>query len=96
MSREILALAFFSPVPGQEKECLAVTHELIAYIHDKCYGRDLLLRDTKGPNLYLDMRWWASEDAGQKAHSDLEIHKYWARLGKVSKIKRIYERLDQV
>ena len=76
MPQEIIAIAIFSPMAGRGEECLALTRELIAYIHSQGYGRDLLLRDSKSPNTYMDIRWWASEAVAKQAHADPEIHKF--------------------
>ncbi len=96
MPDEVLAIAIFEPIKGKDKQCLAVTRELFDFLRRKGYGRDLLYRDAKNPRVYLNFRYWASEKAALAAHQDPELHQFWARLAKVCRIKKIYERLEEV
>ena len=96
MPKDLLAVAIFEPRKGKEKECLQVTRELFDFLERKGYARDQLYRDATHPSVYLNFRWWASEATARQAHQDPELHAFWGRLSKVCKIRKIYERLEEV
>ena len=92
----LLAIAVFEVNESKDEECLAVCRKLYEYLHSKGYSEDVTYRDSKKSNTYLNIRMWASKEAALKAHQDPEVHKIWAQMAKVSKMKKIYEDLDKV
>ncbi len=93
---EILSVAIFEPLEGQEDAALVTLRELIAALAAKRYSSDTLQRNAKEPRHYLLLRTWLSEDARRSAHEDPEIQKFWARLGHEIRIITIYEVLEDV
>jgi quinol monooxygenase YgiN len=93
---EILSVAIFEPLEGQEADALSTLRELMAALAVKHYSRDTLHRSAKEPRHYLLLRTWRSEDARRSAHEDPEIQKFWARLGNEIRIVTIYEVLEDV
>ena len=93
---EILSVAIFEPLEGQENAALVTLRELMAALAAKHYSRDTLQRNAKAPRHYLLLRTWLSEDARRSAHEDPEIQKFWARLGHEIRIIAIYEVLEDV
>jgi len=86
-----LAIAIFEVKKGREEECLALCRELYAYLHEKGYSQDVLYRDSRKPRTYFDIRMWASKASAVNAHQDPEVQKFWARLSKVSKVKKVHD-----
>jgi len=93
---EILSVAIFEPMQGQEPAALVTLRELMAALAAKGYSRDTLHRSAKDPRHYILLRTWLSEDARRSAHEDPEIQKFWARLGNEIRIVTIYEVLESV
>jgi hypothetical protein len=91
---EILSVAVWKPLAGQESASLATWHELTSILMRKGYGRDLLYRDREGH--YVLLRYWKSEDARRCAQEDPEMLRCWARLGNEIEIVRVYETLGEV
>ena len=96
MRKEILAIAIFEPIEGKEKKCMKLTRELCAYLRRKGYARDKIYRSREHLLEFFDVRYWASADAAARAHRDPKVHKFWARLERVCRIKKIYEKLEEV
>jgi len=93
---EILSVAIFEPLEGQEPAAVATLRELMAALAAKRYSRDTLHRNAKDPRHYVLLRTWLSEEARRFAHEDPEIQKFWARLGHEIRIVTIYEVLEDV
>lgn len=93
---EILSVAIFEPLEGQEDAALDTLRELMAALAAKRYSRDTLHCNAKEPRHYLLLRTWLSEDARRSAHEDPEIQKFWARLGHEIRIITVYEVLEDV
>jgi len=94
MAQEILSLAIYQPVPGEEEASLATMRDLVAVLAARVYRRDVLYRDGAGH--YVLFRWWASEATRQAAHEDADVLRCWAKLGNEIRVIKIYETLDQV
>jgi quinol monooxygenase YgiN len=94
MAREILSLAIYEPVVGQEAASLETMRELVGVLAQHGYSRDALYRDGKGQ--YVLFRWWASEAARQAAHEDPDVLRCWAKLGNEIRVIKIYEKLEEV
>jgi len=89
MSEPVIAIVAAEVIPGKESEFEDLTRELFAVVRRKRYGTDRLMRSTKQPNLYYDIREWANAEAAQKAHQDPAIHTLWAQLDQVCKFTHV-------
>jgi heme-degrading monooxygenase HmoA len=94
MAQEILSVAIWEPVPGQESAALETFHELTSIVTRKGYGRDLLYRDRE--QHYVFLRYWESEDSRRAAQEDPEMLRCWAKLGNEIQIVKVYETLSEV
>ncbi len=61
MSQEILSIAIFQPLEGQEQASLDTMRALIAALSAGGYSRDLFYRDAKSRTEYILLRYWKSE-----------------------------------
>jgi len=91
MPQEILSVAIWEPVPGQEAASLVTLGELRSILTAKGYGRDLLYRDRESH--YVLLRYWSSEEARRAAQEDPDMLRCWARLGNEIQIVKVYETL---
>jgi heme-degrading monooxygenase HmoA len=96
MSKEVLSVAVFEPLPGQEEACLATVRELITILTSKGYSRDSLYRDAKDPSRYIAVRVWKSEEARREAQEDAGAQRCWARMAHQMTIIRVYESLEEI
>ena len=94
MPEEILSVAIWEPIPGQEAAALETFHELTSIVARKSYGRDLLYRDRD--HHYVFLRYWKSEDARRTAQEDPDMLRCWAKLGNEIQIVKVYETLAEV
>jgi heme-degrading monooxygenase HmoA len=94
MAQEILSVAIWEPVPGQESAALETFHELTSIVTRKGYGRDLLYRDRE--QHYVFLRYWESEDSRRAAQEDPEMLRCWAKLGNEIQIVKVYETLLEI
>jgi hypothetical protein len=92
---EILSIAVFEVPEEKEKEALAALRGLIELLSQKKYSRDVLYRERSSQR-YVDMRYWASVEARREAQEDPEVHTFWARLGHLIKIEKIYETFERL
>jgi len=95
MSQEILSVAIFQPLPGQEEASLATMRSLIAALSAGGYSRDVLYRDAKSLDEYILLRYWKSEDARRAALEDSEVLRCWAKLAQEIRTVKIYETLEE-
>jgi hypothetical protein len=95
MSQEILSIAIFQPLPGNEEASLATMRALIAALSAGGYSRDLLYRDSKSPDEYILLRYWKSEETRRAALEDPEVLRCWARLSHEIRTVKIYETLEE-
>jgi hypothetical protein len=94
MVEEILSVAIWNPVPGQEAASLVTIREISTIVAVKGYGRDLLYRDH-GSN-FVFLRYWKSEAARSAALEDPDMLRCWARLGNEIQTVKVYETLAAV
>jgi len=94
MAQDILSVAVWEPVSGQEAASLATLRELSGILSSKGYGRDLLYRDRESH--YVLLRYWKSEDARRAAQEDPDMLRCWSRLGNEIQIVKVYETLSEV
>jgi heme-degrading monooxygenase HmoA len=92
---EILSIAIFQPLPGQEEASLATMQTLIAALSSGGYSRDLLYRDAKSQDEYILLRYWKSEESRRAALEDPEVLRCWAKLSLEIRTVKIYETLEE-
>ena len=92
---EILSIAIFQPLPGQEQACLLTMRALIAALSAGGYSRDLLYRDARARDEYVLLRYWKSETARRAALEDPEVLRCWAKLSHEIRTIKIYETLEE-
>ncbi len=92
----VQSVAVFDLVEGKEAECLDVLRQLYDLLRRKGYSRDMLLRDSKLPRRYVNVRFWFSEEKRRQAAEDPEVHRYWLRLPELMIMRDVAERLESV
>ena len=95
MSDEILAVAVFVPLPGNEEAAMATIRVLMSGLARGGYSRDFLYRDTKSGE-YVLVRYWKSEEARRAALEDPELLRCWAELAHQIKTIKVHEILESV
>ena len=90
---EILSIATFVVLPGNEEAALATMGVLMKVLAKGGYSRDLLYRDPKSGE-YVLLRYWKSEEARRAAAEDPEVQRCWVELSEEVKTVKIFERLD--
>jgi hypothetical protein len=96
MSQEILSVAIFEPVAGEESSALATMREIMSALANKGLSRDFLYRTSATSHEYMLFRYWKSDESRRMAQEDPEIQRGWAKLAHEVRILKIYENLDQV
>jgi len=95
MSHEILSVAVFVPLDGQEQQALATVRELSAVLAKGGYSRDILYRG--GPDgEYVLARYWRSDEARRAALEDPEAQRRWAKLAHEIRIVKVHESLEEI
>ena len=94
MEHEILSVAVFAPLPGQESEALATVRDLSNVLAKGGYSRDILYRGPEGE--YILVRFWKSHDARRAALEDPEAQRRWAKLAHEIRILKVHESLEEV
>jgi hypothetical protein len=92
-SQEILSVAIFETLPGQEEEALGTLQDLFAALAAGGYCRDVLYR---GNGHYMLFRYWKSEPARRAALEDPAVLRCWAKLAHEIRIIKVYETLEEV
>jgi len=95
-SREILSVAIFEPVAGEESNALATMREIMSALANKGLSRDFLYRTSADSHEYILFRYWKSEESRRTAQEDPEIQRGWAKLAHEVRILKVYESLIQV
>jgi heme-degrading monooxygenase HmoA len=95
MPEQILSLAIFEPLPGNEEAALATMRALLAALSRHGYSRDLLYRDAKTGREYILLRYWKSEEARRAAMEDPEVLRCWAELSQEIRTIKVYESLEE-
>ena len=90
---EILSIATFVVLPGNEEAALATMRVLMKVLAQRGYSRDLLYRDPKSSE-YVLLRYWKSEEMRRAAAEDPEVLRCWVELSHEVKTVKIFERLD--
>ena len=94
MSGEILSVAVFVPLPGQDQQALATVRELSSVLATGGYSRDVLYRGSEGE--YIFVRFWKSDESRRAALEDPEAQKRWARLAHEIRIVKVHESLEEI
>ncbi len=93
---EILSIAIFEIADAKDEEAVLVLRELLATLRQKGYSRDIYYRDSRNPRRLVNLRWWASAEARQAAHEDPDVYRYWAQLGHLINMEKVYESLEEI
>lgn len=94
MSSEILSVAVFEPLPGQDEQALSTVRELSGVMAAGGYSRDVLYRGPDGE--YVLVRFWKSDDSRRAALEDPNAQKCWAKLAHEIRILKVHESLEEV
>ena len=93
MSSEILSVAVFVPLPGQEEQALSTVRELSGVLAAGGYSRDVLYR---GPDEYVLVRFWKSDECRRAAMENPSAQKCWAKLAHEIRILKVHESLEEI
>jgi hypothetical protein len=93
VSSEILSVAVFVPLPGQEEQALSTVRELSGLLAAGGYSRDLLYRS---PDEYVLVRFWKSDECRRAAMEDPGAQKCWAKLAHEIRILKVHESLEEI
>jgi hypothetical protein len=93
VSSEILSVAVFVPLPGQEEQALSTVRELSGLLAAGGYSRDLLYRS---PDEYVLVRFWKSDECRRAAMEDPGAQKCWAKLAHEIRILKVHESLEKI
>ena len=96
MTREVLSVAIFEPVAGEEHNALSTMREIMTALSQKGLSRDFLYRSGNASHEYVLFRYWKSDESRRSAQEDPEIQRGWAKLAHEIRIVKIYESLDEV
>ena len=96
MTREILSVAIFEPIAGEEDNALSTLREIMGALAQKKLSRDFLYRTGDASHEYILFRHWHSEESRRTAQEDPEIQRGWAKLAHEIRILKIYESLDEI
>jgi quinol monooxygenase YgiN len=94
MSNEIISLAIFEPLPGNEEAALATMRQLMTALSTHNYSRDSLYRNAKAPHEYILLRHWKSEEARRAAMEDPDVLRCWAELSQEIRTIKVYESVE--
>jgi len=94
VSSEILSVAVFEPLPGQEEPALRTVKELSSVLAAGGYSRDLLYRATGGE--YVLVRFWKSDESRRAALEDPNAQRCWAKLAHEIQILKVHESLEEI
>jgi quinol monooxygenase YgiN len=96
MADEILSLAIFEPLPGNEEAAIATMRALMVALARNGYSRDLLYRDAKSQHEFILLRYWKSEESRKASLEDPEVLRYWAELSQQIRTIKVYESLEEL
>ena len=96
MSKEILSIAIFEPLPGREESFKGSVRDLMAALAKGGYCRDLLYRDLNSSHQYVLLRYWKSEESRRAALEDFEVLQCWSRIAEDIQTSKVYETLSEI
>jgi hypothetical protein len=94
--QEILSMAIFEPVAGEEANAISTLREIMSALSSKGLSRDFLYRTGADSKEYVLFRYWKSDEARRAALEDPEILRGWAKLAHEVRILKVYESIEQV
>jgi hypothetical protein len=94
MSEEILSVAVFVPLPGQQEEALATVRDLSSVLGRNGYSRDVLYQGPDGE--YVLVRYWKSDETRRAAMENPEAQRRWAKLAHEIRIIKVHESLEEI
>ncbi len=83
----------FVPLPGHEEQALSTVRELSGVMAAGGYSRDVLYR---GPDEYVLVRFWKSDECRRAAMEDPGAQKCWAKLAHEIQILKVHESLEEI
>jgi heme-degrading monooxygenase HmoA len=83
----------FEPLPGHEEQALSTVRELSGVMAAGGYSRDVLYR---GPDEYVLVRFWKSDESRRAALEDPSAQKCWAKLAHEIRILKVHESLEEI
>ncbi len=92
MSREVLSVAVYEPLPGREQDSLETMGLLLKVLSAAGFSRDFLYKDSPQ---YVLLRYWKSERHAGRAYEDPEVQRCWAKLG-MKFVLKVFEVLEKV
>jgi len=93
VASEILSVAVFVPLLGQEEQALLTVKELSGVLAAGGYSRDRLYR---GEGEYVLVRYWKSDEMRRAAMEDPHAQRCWARLAHEIQILKVHESLERI
>lgn len=96
MPQEVLSIAIFEAIIGEESNALATIHEIMRALEQKGLSRDFLYGTGDSSREYVLFRYWKSEEARRAALDDPDILRGWAKLAHEVRIVKVYENLHEV
>jgi cytidine deaminase len=84
-----LSVAMVDVHEGHEADFLAIAREFSTVLARKEYGRADIVRDEASPTRFYAVRHWASADAAELCHADVEIQVLTARLFKIARVTHV-------
>jgi quinol monooxygenase YgiN len=96
MPEEILSLAIFEALPGNEEAVVATMRALMTALSKHGYSRDLLYRDARSSHEYILLRYWKSDEARRAAMEDPDVLRCWAELAHQIRTIKVYESLETI
>lgn len=93
MTRELLSVAIYEPLPGREQDSLETMALLLKTLSAAGFSRDFLY---KYDSQYVLLRYWKSEEARRAAHEDPGVQRCWAKLGNEIRIVKVFEVLEKI
>lgn len=94
--REILSMAIFEPLAGEEANAISTIREIMSALSSKGLSRDFLYRAGTESKEYVLFRYWKSDESRRTALEDPEILRGWAKLAHEVRILKVYESMMQV
>lgn len=94
MSQEVLSVAVFVPLPGQEEQALETVRDLSSVLAKGGYSRDVLYRGPEDE--YVLVRFWKSDESRRAALEDPEAQRRWAKLAHEVRIVKVHESLEEI
>jgi cytidine deaminase len=84
-----LSVAMVDVSDGHETDFLAIAREFSTLLARKEYGRSDIVRDEALPMRFYAVRHWASADAAELCHADIEVQVLTARLFKIARVTHV-------